>query len=369
MAARLLVLNGIAILGVILFHGTGFGFTAMFSWAHRYRPVSSPNYDEIGTAAYYAYRLIEQFIVFCIPAFLFVSGYFVSVLAGRSRAALGPKALWARIRHLLIPYLFWSGLVVAALALQGRVYSSQRYLAALATGASGPNYYYVPMLVQLYLLAPLVVVLARRWGTGVLAITGLVQAAIYGLQYVVVLQAQIPGVTALAAALPKWLFVVQLFWFTLGVVAGFRQQAFKQALVRTRWAWLTAAIVLFVAGVVEWELLLGWSGSAWRENRVTLIDGLYSLSMLCTFLGFAELRLPAAEGLAALGARSFGIYLSHGVAMEYTARGLYHAAPWVLAHQAVFQPIVLGAGLAIPLVLMALLKRSPVSAYYSYVFG
>ena len=32
--------------------------------------------------------------------------------------------------------------------------------------------------------------------------------------------------------------------------------------------------VLFVLGVVEWELLLNWSGSPWRENRATLIDDL-----------------------------------------------------------------------------------------------
>jgi surface polysaccharide O-acyltransferase-like enzyme len=369
MATRLLLLNGVAILGVILFHGTGYGFTAMFAWAHRYRDVISPNYGEVGSAAYYALRLVEQFVVFCIPAFLFVSGYFVSVLAGRSRSPLDARAIGARVRHLLAPYLFWSAVVVAALALEGRVFSLTRYLKMIAIGSTGPNYYYVPLLVQLYLVAPAVVALARwRWGPLLIA-TGLLQAGVYVLQYVVVLGVQIPGVTALAASLPKWLFVAQLFWFTFGVVAGFEQRAFKLWLARTKWVWLAATFTFFAVGVVEWELLLRWSGSPWRENRVTLIDALYAGALILSFLAFANVRPPLSRWLSLLGSQSFGIYLVHGLVMEYVARGLYHAAPWVLGRQLVLQPLILIVGLAVPLLLMRAFRRSSFSGLYTHVFG
>jgi surface polysaccharide O-acyltransferase-like enzyme len=368
MASRLLTLNGVAILGVILFHATGFGFTAMFSWAHRYRPVMSPNYDEIGTLTYYALRLVEQFVVFSIPAFLFVSGFFVSVLAGR-RARVDPRAIVARIRSLLPPYLLWSLVVLAAAAVQGRILPPARYVALIATGATGPNYYYVPLLIQLYLVAPVIVLLAKWNWKVLLAVTATLHVVVCLLQYVVVLGLDIPVLTTVAIALPKWLFVVHVFWFTLGAVVGFEQPLFRSFLTDTRWVWPACAICLLILGVAEWELLLRWSGSAWRENRVTLIDGLYAASFIFTFLAFADVRLPFSQLLASLGGKSFGIYLIHGLAMDYVARSLYHVAPWILGRQLLFQPIILVAGLLVPLLLMEAVRRSPVRSVYAYVFG
>src|SRR5687768_6210846 len=138
MAKRLLLLNGIAILCVILFHATGFGYTAMFAWPHRYRPVSSPNYDAVGTSAYYALRLMEQFVVFAIPTFLFVSGYFVSVMTGRNRQTMDYRAIGARIKGLLNPYLVWSAIALVGLALEGRIFSASRYVWLLVTGSTDP---------------------------------------------------------------------------------------------------------------------------------------------------------------------------------------------------------------------------------------
>jgi surface polysaccharide O-acyltransferase-like enzyme len=368
MAKRLLLLNGIAIFCVILFHATGFGFTAMFSWAHRYRPVTSPNYDQIGTAAYYVLRVVEQFVVFCIPAFLFVSGYFVSVLAGRSRA-LEPRAVVAKVRNLLWPYLVWSTVVLVGLALQGRILSETQYLRHLVTGSSNPNFYYVPILIQLYVLAPAIVLLARwRW-RALLAVSAAVQIAVYAVQYPIVLGVDAPAVRALGALLPKYFFLVHLFWFTFGVVAGLQTQRFRQVLERAR-PWLPVAVVaLFALGLVEWELLLRWSGGPWTENRITLVDGIYAGAVLLSFLAFAELELPFSSALVALGARSYGIYLVHGLVMEYFSRGLYHFAPWVLSQQIVFQPLLIALGLSVPLLLMLAVSRSPSRNLYGYLFG
>lgn len=369
MAKRLLLLNGVAIVCVILFHATGFGFTAMFAWAHRYREVSSPNFDAVGTGAYYAFRLIEQFVVFAIPAFLFVSGYFVSVLTGRSGSTINPRAIGARIRALIVPYLFWSAVVIVALALQGRVFGGGQYARMLLTGSTDPNYYYVPLLIQLYLVAPLIVFLARRHWKPLLAITACLQLSVYLLQYAIVLDVRDPAIRAAATMLPKWFFLAHLFWFSAGVVAGFQQQVFKTVLERSR-GWLVPALgVLFVLGVIEWELLLNWSGSPWRENRATLIDGLYAATMILSFLAVANLRLPFPNTLVALGTQSFGIYLVHGIVMEYFSRGLYHFAPWILGQQWLFQPMLIALGLSVPLLLMWAVRRSPSRGLYSYVFG
>lgn len=368
MAKRLLLLNGVAIVCVILFHATGFGFTAMFAWAHRYRPVSSPNFDAVGTGAYYAFRLIEQFVVFAIPAFLFVSGFFVSVLTGRA-GSVNRKAIWARIRALLVPYFIWSAVLLTGMALQGRTFGGGQYVRMLLTGSTDPSYYYVPLLVQLYLLAPVIVLLARwRWKL-LIGVTAAIQVGMYLLQYAIVLDVRDPGIRALAAALPKWLFVAHVFWFSAGVVAGFQHSAIKAALEPRRWMLLPALVTLFLIGFVEWELLLKWSGVPWRENRATLIDGLYAGTMILSFLVAQDLRLPKPDTLVWLGSQSFGIYLVHGVVMEYFSRGLYHAAPWILGQQWLFQPLLIALGLSVPLTLMWVVRRSPSRGLYSYVFG
>jgi fucose 4-O-acetylase-like acetyltransferase len=373
MAKRLLLLNGVAILGVILFHATGFGFTAMFFWPHRYRPVVSPNFDATGGAAYYVLRVAEQLVAsFCIPAFLFVSGYFAAALAGRSRAELNARTILARSRRLAIPYLVWSGVVLAALAAQGRIYSPARYVEMLLTGSSHPNYYFVPLLIQFYVISPLLVVAATRNRRALLAGTAALQLAVYGLQYIVVVGgggADASTVERLAASIPKWLFVAHLFWFTAGLVAGFEPRAFAAFVQRNRVVWAIAAAVLLVAGVVEWEWLLRLSGSPWRENRITVIDGLYAGAAILALLGFADTFGRAEGRLADLGGKSFGIYLAHGVVMEYAARGIYHVAPAVLAVQPVFQAVLIALGLIVPLAMMAALKRSRASGWYPYVFG
>ena len=368
MASRLLLLNGVAILCVILFHATGFGFTAMFSWAHRYREVVSPNYDDIGTPAYYALRLVEQFVVMAIPSFLFVSGYFVSVLAGRNKASVEPKAMRSRIKALGIPYLLWSAVVLVGFALEGRIFSERRYLSLILTGASNPNYYYVPLLVQLYLVAPLIVRLVRWNWRAMLAVTGTWQLLLYAAQYAIILGA-VPPDHALVTALPKWLFLVHVFWFTAGMIVGFEHQAFRQVLERMKRYLLPAAVVFYAAGFVEWELLLRWSGLPWTENRATLIDGLYAGTLLAAFLAYADVKLPFSNVLVSLGAQSYGIYLVHGLVMEYFSRGLYHFAPWVLSRQLVFQPLLIIIGLAVPLVMMNIFRRAPARGLYSYVFG
>ena len=368
MAKRLLLLNGVAIICVILFHATGFGFTAMFSWAHRYRDVSSPNYDQVGSTAYYTLRLVEQCVAFCIPAFLFVSGFFVSVMTGKTGRIRG-RAVRSRVRNLVTPYLFWSAVAFLAFTLQGRVFASGRYVWMLLIGSSNPNYYYVPLLVQMYFIAPLIVMAVRRNWRAALLTAALVQACVYALQYPVILGLEWPHINGVAAALPKWFFLVHLFWFTFGVVAGLQHPVLMTPLQRHRWVLLACAGCLFILGVVEWECLVYWSGSPWRDNRMTLIDGLYAGAIILSFLAFRDVRIPFTEAFEALGGRSYGIYLVHGLVMEYFSRSLYHFAPWVLGRQLLFQPMVIAVGLSVPLVVMAVIRRSRGQQLYGYLFG
>jgi peptidoglycan/LPS O-acetylase OafA/YrhL len=368
MTRKFLYLNGLAILCVILFHAAGWGFTAMFSWAHRYLPVSSPDYSQASSPVYYALRLIEQLVVFSIPAFLFVSGYFVAFTTGKKPAPAW-SAILARVKILLIPYLVWSVLILAANALQGRPPSLAGAAQALLIGSTYPSYYFVPLLIQFYLLAPLLVPLVRRYPLAVLLVTGLLQLTIHALIYPTVLGISSPLTDFIAHSFPKWFFPVRLFWFCAGIAAGFYLNHIKAAILRLRPVWVGLTTVLFAAGFIEWELLTGASGQPFLEMRETVVDALYAASFILMILSLPDSSLPLSSRLNDWGAKSFGIYLVHSPVMEYAARAIYHFLPALLGMTALFVLIIAVIGLAVPLALMAVVKRSPLSRWYVYLFG
>ncbi len=125
MVKKLLALNGIAILGAILYHSAGWGFVSMFWWTDRYMPVSVPNFSQIGSFSYFSLRFIEQVIIVAIPAFLFVSGYFVVFASGKNPS---PKWRWifTRVSFLVIPYLIWTIIMIVFNSLFAGYYEKQR---------------------------------------------------------------------------------------------------------------------------------------------------------------------------------------------------------------------------------------------------
>jgi probable poly-beta-1,6-N-acetyl-D-glucosamine export protein len=365
MARRLLLLNGIAIVCVILFHAAGWSYTAMFAWVHRYNGTVPVEYG----ASYYTLRLVEQFVQFCIPAFLFVSGYFVAFMTGSKRKTLEWKVVATRVKFLVIPYLLWSLLLILANFAQGRTNSPIELARMILTGATNPAYYFVPLLIQFYLIAPLVVPIVRAHWKLALVVTGILQLIVSLLQYPAVLNSGSPALVTAALMLPKWLFITRIFWFVLGIAVGFHLAQMKGALERMRWVLLALIPVLYVVGYVEWEWLVRLSGQNWIETRETVVDLFYALVVLLGFMAWAATALPANKTLEDLGGRSYGIYLVHSPVMEFFSRGVYHLAPALLAFPLVLFVALIVLGLGIPVLLMYLVNHSPARQLYSYQFG
>ncbi len=369
MVRRLLYLNGLAILAVILFHTTGWGFVAMFSWTPRYLPVSEPVFDQMGSLSYYALRVIEQTVAAAIPLFLFVSGYFLAFAAGK-RPNLEWKQVGARIKALLIPYTLWTVGLWVLYAVERGPASPLQYLVMFLTGSTTPAYYYVPLLIQYYVLAPILIPLARKYWVWLLVVTGAFQLLLQGGITAVNLFGvdSVPQWVIWLASLPKWLFLARLFWVALGLVVGFHLKTFKEFLDKSKWVWLGTAVLLIPLGVIEWQLILRSSGQPWLDHRETVLDTIYALAVLFAFLGFAHVKFPANAVVSDLGSKSFAIYLAHIPVMEYVARAIYVLAPAVLQYQILLQPILIVTGLGIPLLMIATMNRPPFRRYYGYVF-
>ena len=105
---KLLILNGLAIIAVPLHHAAAYGLQAMFYWTDRYRPVSVPNFDQINSISYYVTTAIRQLDAFSVPAFLFISGYFIAFMARGEKSEVTWSLVTARVKTLLPPFLIWT---------------------------------------------------------------------------------------------------------------------------------------------------------------------------------------------------------------------------------------------------------------------
>jgi len=341
----------------------------MFWWTHRYMAVNVPNFDQMGSPAYFVLRLIEQAVIFAIPSFIFVSGFFVAVATRRDQRTIEWRIVLTRIKNLLIPFTIWSLLILAAGWMQGQRYSLGETFIVFITGRTAAPYYYVPLLVQLLLIAPVLVPLARNRAGLLLIVTGVIQIFVLLLRYVQILELEIPELKPLMFLNRSWLFTTYVFWFSFGIVAGFHLERVKYVLNRLKNSFPILMVIFFVLGVIEWEYLLRLSGQEWIGPSETLIDQVYAGAVILGFLLFEKFNLPLAAQLADLGSKSYGVYLVHAPVLEYSARLIYHFVPGILANEALFQPVLIVLGLGIPLVMMAAVNRSPARMLYKTVFG
>jgi len=369
MIRRLLIQNGLAVSTVILYHATAYGFIAMFWWTDRYRDVPVPNFDQLGSLTYYVLRGIEQIVIYGIPSFMFVSGFFIAIATQRDRQSIEWRIVFARIKYLVIPFLIWSAIILILRWLQGERFTPIQLFVTVITGRSTPAYYYVPLLVEMLLLSPFLVPLAKRHPGWLLSVGIVLQVFTLLLRYPSIIGLKISALEPFALLNRSWFFTIQFFWFIFGVVSGFHLQRIKPVLKRIRWIFVVMLVALFIIGIFEWEYLLKLSGRDWLDPRETLIDQIYAGFFILTILSFEEIKIPFASQWSDLGTKSYGIYLSHSLALEYTARLIYHVAPNLLAYQILFQPILIIMGFGVPLTAMALLNKSPARRYYKYLFG
>lgn len=369
MVKKLLYLNGLAVLTVVLNHSLSWGYTALFWWTDRYRAVSVPNFDQLGSPIYYLFRALEQLLIFGIPAFLFVSGFFLAFAAGRGEAPLRWNVILTRVKNLLIPFFIWSVIILVLDMALGRELSVTEFILLIFTGRAADPFYFIPVLTQLYLISPFIVRFARSHSKALLLITGAIQAATVLLRYPAMLNLDIPLLEPLIANNRSFLFPGYIFFFTLGMVVGFHNTAFKEWLYPRRWQLLGLTGMAFLAGVIEWEWILKASGQDWIGPRETSIDHIYAALFLLTYLAFERAEFPFTRQLNFIGAKSYGIYLIHTIALVFTARAAYHFTPQLLGLPLLFLILLIACSLALPLILMEIVNRSPLRRYYTLIFG
>ncbi len=369
MSKRLLFLSVLSIFAIVLNHAAGWGFTAMFWWTHRYQPVTVPNYSQYGTLTFYSLLLVKRLTFFSVPALLFVSGFFVAFTVRGEQGSKSWKWMKSRLVNLLVPYVFWSIMIFVGDFLEGTTYTPTTYLRKLAFGGAAPLYYYVPLIFQFYLLAPIITHLARTRTRELLISSASLHLSLMSLWYLDLFGTKVRDQIMFIGN--GFLFPKSLFFFALGVVFGLNTQKLSQELIRVKWVLLAALAFFGILSVIEPEVLYHSFGyESWRGDAL-LSSSLYATTFILCFLAFDQtsVPLPFLRTFSRLGSKIYGIYLLHAQVLELTARVIYHIAPWVLARQILFQPLLITLAVGSPLLFMTIVAKSPARGVYRYLFG
>ena len=335
----------------------------MFFWAHRFRQVQSPNFDQFGSFSYYVLLAIERLAWFSVPAFLFVAGFSMAYAAGGDRVATSWKTVRARIGHLFWPYLIWSLMIFLGDATVLKItHSPLEYLRRLAFGGALALYYFVPLLAQFYLLSPLITRWAKRKPGLVLLGAAAVQATMHYLVHF--------SDTVFGSIAYPWGFFHWSLFFPLGVVSFLHYKRVKQILARLKWPLLIATLILLVVSGIEVAMKFSRSFSFnSAHHMLRFSSSLYALTFILAFLAFDKVKIPFSQALRRLGTRSYGLYLLHFSVQTVVVKLVYRFTPWLFQYQILLVPLLLLTGLGLPLLLMRIIARSPLRNCYRYLFG
>jgi len=372
MVRRLPYLSGLAAISVVLNHALGWGFTAMFWWTHRYQPVTSPNFDQVYSVSYFVLRTFEQLVVFAVPAFLFISGFFIVLVLNRKVEQSGWRVLFRRIRTLLIPYLIWTGIILISEVIQGRSFEPMEVIRIIALGEAASNFYFIPLLFQLYLLSPVILKWAQASWSSLLVGSALVMVVTSFVRYGLILGIDLPDnhiLSIFTSFTAGWFFPGNLFWFAFGVVAGLYPQLLRNLAIRGHLLWQIGGFVLILLGIWEQEILYLNSGREWLPQVHTFVDMLCSFTLLMAFISINDRFFVFHKRIAGFGGKAYGIYLVHVLVLTFFAKTIYHVTPALLAFTVCFVAILVVCGVYLPVFLMEALKKSPVRRGYEVLFG
>lgn len=295
---------------------------------------------------------------FAVPTFLFTSGSFVSYAAQRNPPRLPWKTVWAAVKRLLWPYLFWS--IVAYVYFyvrQVEVYTLWGYVKNLIVGRP---FHFVPILLFYYVCSPLLVRLTPRFGYVLIVAIALYQAFLIALVSPSVFGLSVPEWTEVLV--PPVLGETMALWgvfFPLGLIYSLKAKEISPWLQRLRIVLAGATLVLFVLLILNDIELIRFPITAYLCPLV--------------FLLFAPTikrdSIPMVRQLEKLAKRSYGLYLMHLVVVDFLVFTVQVFAPGLLPYQLLLTLVLYAVALAVPLTLMNGVMRAPTRVAYHYLFG
>ena len=253
---------------------------------------------------------------FAVVVFIVLSGFSLALSPARHGWRLDAVSRFAsrRARRILPPY--WAALVFS-LAVAWLVVPPPGQAAPDAksvvvngllmqnlVGAPSPDrsFWSIAVEAQLYVLFPLLLLMVRRWGAGVMVATVTLVVATVG-----ILGPHVSGLDVFVVQSPPDLAAL----FAVGILAAGIVGASG---ARRSWPW--AGLALAAAAPVL--ATIWWQGSVWTLDHLFWVDLTLGPAVGCLLAGLATghparlLRLLDARPMRNLGSSSYSLYLTHG---------------------------------------------------------
>ncbi|TXK86105.1 acyltransferase [Paenibacillus sp. N3.4] len=287
------VIRAIAIIAVLVIHGT-----------------ASATLLPIGTGSQAVFFILNKASLFTVPLFIWISGVvlFYSYY-DRWKPHMSFLFWTKRLRKIVIPYVVASLFyyVYNQFMYHGKInFDTFYFLKLLLSGHASYHLYYIVIIVQFYVLFPLIMNLVRKYRflrMGLIPLGIILQAACYAFNHWI---HPIPEYTSLC------LTYVALFAF--GAFTGIYYEAVVAWMnINKLWIWIT--MMLGGIGYVGMLLLHQYGALTMENTWFELALLVYSMAMaVCCMQGGRRLlasRSRLGEVLVSLGIASFTIYLVH----------------------------------------------------------
>tara|TARA_B100000963_G_C22537922_1_gene630734 strand:- start:200 stop:1219 length:1020 start_codon:yes stop_codon:yes gene_type:complete len=272
------LLRGLAIIGVVAIHSTRIGYT-----------FDDTSIDFNVTVFW------RQMINFSVPMFIAISGYFLANKETNSKESY-LKFIKKQIPRVLIPYLLWSVLYLGISYLRGASLSSLVY--QLFTFTSSTPFYFIILIIEYYLLLPILQKLATPKGLIISAlVSSLSCILIFYFRYYTNVQLPI----FVVGSAPSW-----LIFFVLGIYL--RNNAIK---LNNRTLIFLLILGLGLSLFETYTLYHFFNDIGNSVTAVKVSSFVYSTFLILFAFKNADRNFSKTKMLAYFGEISFGIYLSH----------------------------------------------------------
>lgn len=308
------VLRGIAIIGVVAIHSNGAGLKF---------PDDTLNFN--------VSVLWRQMMNFAVPLFIVISGFFLA-----KKDLTTPDKYFSFIKSqtakVYFPCIFWSMLWFAVMVILWHKPVANELIKVFTFRSSDP-YYFIALIVQFYLLCPLLKKLANKTGLAISFLISLCSIlAIFYIRYFLDID--------LPVLLYAGFFTIWMVFFVYGLYLGSRRINFLSNPV-------LILIIIFCYALSCAETYWLYHSFGQPKDAVTAIkvsSFLYSLSII-TF-AFKNVGRFSSRILEKIGLASFGIYLIH-MFVIFVGTKILTFIPAIMNVQLLYQSLLVAFTIAV----------------------
>lgn len=326
-------LRGAAIIAVIAIHTIATGF--------------SSRYSATGQWNFLFLIAFRQLLNFAVPAFIFISGYWSSKKPMKLFRDY-KTFLIRRLSRVLIPYLFWSFILLGYEAVKLHDVNVYSVILRLLTGGACPGYFFIVVIAQLYIITPLLNYINRqRYGLMLVLIFNIVSLLALYLSRVFNIIDHLP------AALPFYSWII---FYEIGLLVGnCNDKTFASQ--NKRFFILPVFLVSLLTSELEGMIiLLKYDNLDFAVSAVKYSSFFYSICIILGFLLVRERIRYWPKSLVSIGNYSFGIYLIHIPILNQVAN-LVQKSSTIYSFQPLYQFITIVLTMLTCLVIIYIMRR------------